>query len=172
MTIGTDCGYVNLLGTILKVENGDFWLRWGVMPPGMKPCIGCGRPIERYDGKGNHTGIYCLECRERIHHITLRCGQCGNKFRLDMSVYRIRLKRRRVPLFFCGNKCWGKYAGLNYGIRRKYDPKAVKRLWLRTRWTVTEIARYLNIPRSSVSSILLRFKGYKQYRKARRERHG
>ncbi len=170
MTTDTDRGYVSLLGTILEVRDDDFWLHFGLVPPGKKLCVDCGKLIPERDKRSNLTGSYCAECYQVRRYVILECGQCGKVFELRKTRYTIRLRRRKLFLFFCSKRCFGRYVGLKYGPKRKYDYGAIQELWVETEWTTTKIAAHLDIPREAASKALLVFQKYRQYRK--RKKHG
>lgn len=169
MTVDTERGYVSLLGTILDVKGDDLWLRRGLVPPGKKLCVDCGKLIPKENKYGHPTSLYCAGCLQVRYFVTLVCGQCGNEFELSKSEYLKRLRWKKTPLFFCDKRCFGRYIGLKYGIKRKYDYAAVQELWTRTKWTVTKIAAYLGVPRGAASEALQKLQEYRQYRLARRE---
>jgi len=163
MTTDTDRGYVSLLGTILDAKGDDFWLRWGFAPPGKKLCVGCGKLIpERKNG--SFTSVCCEECYQARHYVTLVCGQCGRAFNLTNKDYKARLRERKIPLFFCNRKCFGRYIGTRYGVKRKHDHAAIYKLWMETRWSGSDIARHLGIPIGTALCILQTYPEYVCYR--------
>lgn len=169
MTTATDRGYAKLLGTILEAEDDSFWLRWGLVPPGKKLCVGCGKLIPKKSESGSSAGSYCEECYQARHYVTLTCGQCGKEFKLSKTEYGTRLRKRKVPSFFCNKKCFGRYVGLKYGIKRKYNRDAIFRLWVETGWSGSDIARHLGIPIGSTLYVLGTYPEYVYYRLIRRK---
>lgn len=166
-------GYVKLLGAIFeKADWDDLWLRFGLVPPGEKRCLGCGKLIPE-SSHGHKTSDYCPECWEKRHFVTLKCGQCGKEFKLSRSDYNARLRKRKVPLFFCSKRCWGAYIAQHYGFGvhpehagvgagpRKWDYSKVYSLWEETRGSPSKLSRTLGIPRSTIVSILRKYPTYK-----------
>lgn len=158
-------GYIKLLVAIFHVEETDaLWVRWGVLPPGKMQCLGCGTLIWKW-------GVVhlCPKCEEERHYVTLRCGQCQKEFKLRRSDYNGRLRERKLSLFFCGRRCYGRYIGLNYGFaahpghaggRRKWDYSKVFSLWEETRWSQRRVSEALGIPAPSIASILMQYPAY------------
>lgn len=79
-----------------------------------------------------------------------------------------RLRQRKMPLFFCNKRCFGRYIGLNYSIKRKYDHDAIYKLWIETGWSGSDIARHLGIPVDATLRILQTYQEYMYYRLTRR----
>lgn len=164
-------GYIKLLGAILEeVEWDDLWAHFGLLPPGTKRCLDCGKPIPEQN-KGGRAKDYCQECYEKRHYVILECYQCGGEFKLTRSEYDIRLRHRKVPFFFCNKHCYGMFVGETYGFithpenigtyPKKWDYGKVYKLWENTHWSHRKISEALDIPRPTITTILNTFEAYR-----------
>lgn len=118
-------------------------------------CEVCGKLIK--------WGKRCKEHR----NVKLTCFECGKEFEMLYQDYVNRLKRG-YEHFFCGRKCFGKYAGRNFGFRvhppfgisrlgqnRKYNYEEIYEL-AKKGVTGIEISERLNIPGGTIYRILRR----------------
>lgn len=114
--------------------------------------------------------------RQRRKLVVLKCAQCGKEFELSGHEYNARLRRRKIPLFFCSRQCYGRYIALHYGFgvfpehamgpKRgpKWDYSRVYSLWKETGWSLKRLSIALGIPLSSIGGILRAYPDYKPRR--------
>lgn len=81
-------------------------------------CRVCGLPLKRGTTqglKGQRASIHKTCHTDFV--LTFICSVCGKPFQLKNSVFKARMKHRKVHQIFCSNTCWGSYAGSHYGVR-------------------------------------------------------
>jgi hypothetical protein len=85
-------------------------------------CNGCGKPTSRAHraaAEPMHKG-----CRYRYNTVNVSCAQCGVRFRTTRGMYERKLQHRhgyKTQRWFCDRRCNGRFIGLHFGRRRKFQ---------------------------------------------------
>jgi YHS domain-containing protein len=158
------CGAVKLLGAIFGEDQDKLMMRYGIIPPHYVRCMACQKPIGPHQIYfGNKDCHFCSkECRDSHLNTMVACTSCGTLLPRSTSRLLMSIRRRNQQYYFCNNKCKGKWASEHYlpihGIprnkHRKYNWDLVWQTHIMTGCGALKLSRMLDIPISSISSIL------------------
>lgn len=162
------CGAVDLLAAIFGEDSDKARQHYGLPLKRIKRwCRNCGKLLV-----GDRKEFCSPKCYHEAHTVPLECSECGTIFyrRQSQVLYHLNhpLSSNGKPQerFFCNKKCFGRWAGKNYGFvahpenvlgggsPRKWDYSKVYELRDSTGWGGMKISRELGIPNQTVYSIL------------------
>mgnify|MGYP001572798104 CR=1 FL=1 len=165
------CGACDLAAAILGQPPDALRLKFGIPLKGYY-CRKCGKRLHH-----KPKGGYCRKCYPPMEVIPVSCSQCGD-ITYKPKYLIIHNTKEGQQYFFCNRKCFGKWAGINYGFkshpknirggeRCKWDWDMVWQKHLETGYGALRLSRMLNIPIGTISKILWRLRQVKACKKER-----